>query len=202
LFKDVGGIPYALAKYCKWNSVFAYGDFNGRIENAEYEKYVNLLPIHIASRNKYMRRWEISKFLWENIKSFDVLNMYHCSEWALIYCWIAKMRNPNVKTYIKLDMGRQGFKSRKKRRWWNILTKYVNVFTVETKNYLDDLKKMEKFKGKVKYLPNGFFSDLANLDDSEYNKENIILTVGRPGTYEKNTEMLLDVFAKLCNTKP
>ena len=34
LYKDVGGIPYALAKYCGWEATFAYSDINGIIKNS------------------------------------------------------------------------------------------------------------------------------------------------------------------------
>ena len=54
-----------------------------------------------------------------------------------------------------------------------------------------------KFSGKVKYLPNGFFSDLADIDLSKIKKEKIILTVGRLGDYAKNTELLIDALIKL-----
>lgn len=37
LYKDVGGIPYALAKYCGWQATFAYNDVNGVIHNEDYE---------------------------------------------------------------------------------------------------------------------------------------------------------------------
>lgn len=54
-----------------------------------------------------------------------------------------------------------------------------------------------KFSGKVKYLPNGFFSDLADIDLSKIKKEKIILTVGRLGTYQKNTELLVETIINL-----
>ena len=55
------------------------------------------------------------------------------------------------------------------------------------------LNKLPKFSNKVKYLPNGFFNDLGNFD-TDIKKEKIILTVGRLGTYQKNTEMLINSF--------
>lgn len=197
LYKDVGGIPYALAKYRGWSSIFAYGNINGSIKNDEYEKYVNLLPINLAGKSKYGRRWEIIKFLWNKAAELDVLNMYHYSKYSLVYCWIAKMRNPSIKTYIKLDLDTKGFRNISKTRWWNILGKYIDVFTVETKRYIGELNSLKKFKNKVSYLPNGFFTDLVEKQDRKIDKENIILTVGRLGTYQKNTELLVDAFANI-----
>lgn len=58
---------------------------------------------------------------------------------------------------------------------------------------------LNKFKNKVKYLPNGFFSDLADIDLSKVKKEKIILTVGRLGSYQKNTELLIETLIELEN---
>ena len=67
------------------------------------------------------------------------------------------------------------------------------------KKYVDPLNDLNKFKNKVKYLPNGFFSDLADVDLSKIKKEKIILTVGRIGTYPKNTELLIESLIELEN---
>lgn len=73
----------------------------------------------------------------------------------------------------------------------------TDLFTVETKKYVDTLNSLNKFNNKVKYLPNGFFSDLVNIDLSRIKKEKIILTVGRLGTYQKNTELLIEALISI-----
>ena len=45
LYKDVGGIPYALAKYCNWKTAFAYVNYNGTLKDLQYEKYVGKLQV-------------------------------------------------------------------------------------------------------------------------------------------------------------
>lgn len=197
LYKDVGGIPYAMSKYCGWQSKFAYIDINGKITNADYEQYVELVPIKTIRNSKYFNYWAIIKFLWMNALYIDVLNMYHCSKWTTIFCWISKIRNPDIKTYVKLDMGKGGFNSQGKIRWWNGLTKHIDLFTVETKCYVSKLNEVNKFRKKVKYLPNGFFSEFFPLKAERLDKENIILTVGRLGSYQKNTELLVESFVNI-----
>ena len=75
----------------------------------------------------------------------------------------------------------------------------VDLFTVETKYFYDELKKLEFTNGGViRYLPNGVSPieiDTERLDKVE--KENIVITVGRLGTYQKNTELLLEGIAKV-----
>lgn len=201
LYKDVGGIPYALAKYCGWQATFVYNDVNGIIHNKDYEKYVKLDTIHYPKilcklKLRYYKYFQVMKYVWKNAPKYDVINFYHCHKFIRFLCWLAKKANPNIITYVKLDMGREGFlkeqsKCKKYSAW-----KSTDLFTVEAQRYVSELNQLYKFNGKVKYLPNGFFSDLANIDNN-VNKEKIILTVGRLGTYQKNIESLVDVFFEL-----
>ena len=57
-----------------------------------------------------------------------------------------------------------------------------------------------KHNKKVKYLPNGYFPDFIK-DTDVSNKEKIILTVGRLGTEQKNTEMFVNVIASIVPEK-
>ena len=60
------------------------------------------------------------------------------------------------------------------------------------------MNKLSKFNGKVKYLPNGFFSDFINFDKVT-KKEKIILTVARIGDYAKNVELLVNALIEIEN---
>lgn len=205
LYKDVGGIPYALAKYYGWQATFAYNDANGVIHNKDYEKYVKLDRIRFPKilerlKLRYIKYFQVMKYVYFNAPNYDVINFYHCHKFINFLCWLAKKRNPEIITYVKLDMGKAGFEKeiekqkccRGGRVWRN-----TDLFTVETKKYVDILNTLNKFNNKVKYLPNGFFSDLVNIDLSSIKKEKIILTVGRLGTYQKNTELLIEALVSI-----
>ena len=47
------------------------------------------------------------------------------------------------------------------------------------------------FGNIIKYIPNGFYDDGIREDTHYDNKENLIITVGRIGSFEKNNEVLL-----------
>lgn len=211
LYKDVGGIPYALAKYCGWENTFAYNDINGIIKDEEYEKYVNMRTIHYNHtcrklKFRFVKYWRVAKFVWQNARDYDVINFYHTHKFIMFLCWLAKKRNPDIITYVKMDMGEAGFnrvmeeKQRNKRRLADRLAGYVDLFTVEAQKYADVLREeVPKYK-RIQYLPNGFFSDfLPQTDEPE--KENIILTVGRIGTRQKNTELLINALAQIPEKK-
>lgn len=205
LYKDVGGIPYALAKYCGWKATFAYNDANGVIHNEDYERYVKLDRIRFPKileklKLRYIKYFQVIKYVYFNAPKYDVINFYHCHRFINFLCWLAKKRNPDIITYVKLDMGKAGLKKEIEqqkcnggaKRWEN-----TDLFTVETKKYVEPLNDLNKFKNKVKYLPNGFFSDLADIDLSKIKKEKIILAVGRIGDKSKNIELFIEALTKI-----
>lgn len=85
------------------------------------------------------------------------------------------------------------------KNWFEKLkSTYVDVFTVETKSYYEELKKISVFKNRIEYLPNGV--SLIDIDVDSIDvlpKENSIVTIGRLGTPEKNSPLLLKAIEKL-----
>lgn len=204
LYKDVGSIPLGLAKYSDWDSTFAYVPLNGKLEDAEYEKYVRLIPVPVY-RNPF---FSICKFLWNHIQKYDVLNFYHLSKRNIPLLLLAKIRNPRIKIYVKLDMGQGAYQKiicKRKTQFWyrscSFVLRRLNLLpalcTVETTKYLEGLSDISLYKGRIKYLPNGFWRDESISKDLACKKEKIILTVGRLGTSQKNTELLLASFAAI-----
>lgn len=204
LWKDNGGIPYALAKYYRYKSRYVYLNKYGITKNAEYEKYVELDAID-SGNNTFINYFNILKYICKNIKEFDVLNFYALGIIGILASKLAKVINPNIIVYNKLDMGRYIFieltkNNNIKRKIKNFLlgelTNCIDIYTVETQKYIEPLNKLKRFKNKIKYLPNGYFDDLVEINEN-IKKEKIILTVGRLGTVEKNTEMLVETIENI-----
>lgn len=203
LYKDVGSIPFELAKQCGWDSTFAYLNYNGEIHDPLYESFVRLIPVQMKG-HPYL---DICRFIWKECKYYDVLNFYHLNRRHLLFIFLARLRNRHIRVYVKLDMERKVYQSIYKKSTsylykigGKILQKIrllPDLCTVETKGYLDSLEQMSIFKGRIKYLPNGCWEDEENSRDLTLPKEKIVLTVGRLGTYQKNTEMLLDSFVAI-----
>ncbi len=201
LYKDTGSITLALAKYYKWKTTFAYLNVCGNIQDLNYEKYVELKPIEYK-KNKFLKWINIIKFIWQESKNYDVINFYFGGRMELLLALIAKISNSKVKIYIKMDLVKNKYlrqiNNDKKlsvkllQIFSNLLNNVVDLYTVECKAYINELNNIKRFKNKIKYLPNGYFHDLIKIDKN-INKEKIILTVGRLGTVQKNTEMLVEV---------
>ena len=61
----------------------------------------------------------------------------------------------------------------------------------------------EKWPWMVEFFPNGFFHPWVSVDFPEYSKkENTILTVGRLGTEQKATDIMLSAFAMAADKIP
>lgn len=60
-----------------------------------------------------------------------------------------------------------------------------------------------KWPYKIEYIPNGFYNFLnCDLSVNLSAKENVILTVGRLGTRQKHTELLLEAYSMICRFIP
>lgn len=205
LYKDMGSITIALAKYHGWQTSFAYLDVCGEITDKSFQKYVNLVPIHYT-KYKIIKWKNIIMFIWRNANNYDVLNFYFGGRQELLLGLIAKIKNPKIKIYIKMDLLKEKylrqinisgkFSVKLFKALSNLLGWVVDLYTVECKKYILELNKIKRFTGKIKYLPNGFFSDLVEIDNN-IQKEKIILTVGRLGAVQKNTEMLVEVIENI-----
>lgn len=210
LYKDVGRIPYCLAKQSNWQCALAYLDDKGIIKDEYFEHSVELIPIR-SSQNKLILWFNIFKFIGAYGKKFDVVNFYHGGVMIYLMAFFFKSLNSKCKIYVKLDLNEADFKQiitppirslfgniRKIIGDWlsDIL---IDVYSVETQSFFKRMKQVAKYKEKLLYISNGFF--IADAINKDVNKENIILTVGRIGAYEKNNELLIDAIAGIDQKK-
>ena len=205
LYKDTGSLALALSKYYNWETAFGYLNICGEIKDANYENFVKLKPIRY-NKNKILKWKNIINFIFQEAKKYDIINFYFGGRQELLLALLAKISNPKIKVYIKMDLVKEKYirqinPSKKLsvkilQYFSNLLSTVVNLYTVECNSYIAGLNKINRFKDKVKYLPNGYFSDLVEIDKN-IKKEKIILTVGRLGSPPKNTEMLVSAIKNI-----
>jgi GalNAc-alpha-(1->4)-GalNAc-alpha-(1->3)-diNAcBac-PP-undecaprenol alpha-1,4-N-acetyl-D-galactosaminyltransferase len=131
-------------------------------------------------------------YLRENSSSIDILYVLGIYNETLSWIRTYKSLNPKGKVYLKLDAN----------VWWMNrieldkealrVLKECNVISVECKRLYMYLNK--KWPLKIEYIPNGFYNFYENSRVEYKEKENVILTVGRLGTRQKATEILLEAF--------
>lgn len=168
---------------------------------------------------KLLKRYNIFKYLIKNAKEIDVIMLFHISRCSYWYSYIYKKLNPKGKIYVKADFNlsvyqkelsvinnspknlKEFFRKKREKKEYNKRKKLIPLVdlisyeSLEAYNFMKDSYAGIETKGKTMYLPNGYDNlfieknfKIKNFEE----KENIILTVGRLGTKEKNTELLLE----------
>lgn len=143
----------------------------------------------------------------KEFKKIDILHLFWLSPRNLIFSKIYKTLNPHGIVYIKGDLNTipvsKGIKG-KIRDW---LYKSIDILSVETTKVYDGIingLSGNNLQKKVLHVPNGIDDELIRvsgvLKKTFEQKDNLIITVGRIGTKQKNNEMLLEAIAK-CGLK-
>ncbi|MEG6570381.1 glycosyltransferase [Thermoanaerobacterium thermosaccharolyticum] len=187
LVKDVGMIPFILHKKYGYDSkIVCYnnGDYpylNNEVKGLKIEFIENTGDV---SYDGY-------QYLVKNANNIDVLNVYHLINRTIMWITIYKYLNPYGKIFLKLDANENIKNVKLNNKLIDILNE-CNIVSVETKSLYEYIK--NNWPIKIQYLPNGFY-DYDIIKEIDYDdKKNIILTVGRLGTYQKATEILLQAY--------
>ncbi len=192
LTKDVGMIPYLLHKKYKFDSEIL------TLKNGDYpalNEIVRGLKLKFLKKHRFslLNYYEIIKYLIQNSKNIDYLQVYHFNRKNAIYLIIYKLLNKNGIFYIKGDVNKRTICNKKP--FFQIILKfllrYSDLISVET-NYV--YSKLRKYRNVV-LLPNGIL--FKNKNFSVKNKKNIVLAVNRLfGDPDKNSEMLFPIILK------
>lgn len=178
------------------------------INSCSYEK--DSIPFKGKESSWFLyREWNFLIFLIRKSKEIDILLRIHFTFMTALFVLLYKMINPKGITAVKLDGyldplffssdSLSLFKRLKHKVFFRTL-RQVDLLTVETQCLYDRLYKefidVYDIKLKLVLMPNGFDEEtlktLSIVEKDFGHKENIMITVGRLGTYQKNTEMLLN----------
>lgn len=219
LGKDVFLVPFYWCKINHTKGSIVYPSKNSFKKLPSIYRDICLIPLNIFFR-KSRKSYLISAliYLLKNARKIDTLMQFHFSDNTL-YCGnLFKLIHPKGFLYIKCDGEywldevlskydtKRGIKGKIKKYLFARLLKKTDLITIETENGYQKLQERKYcgvcLKVKSRLLENGFDQDLIDkhsiqiLKPSE--KENIIITVGRLGTKDKNTELILKAAEKIC----
>lgn len=193
-------------------------DFERGVEFIKIKRIFSFLG-NFAYWIKLLKRYKVLKYLIKNAKKIDVLMLFHVSRCSYWNTYFYKKFNPMGKVYVKADFNlgvyqkelsvinsspknlKEFFRKRRETKEYNKRKKLIPLVdlisyeSLEAYNFMKDSYAGVETKGKTIYLPNGYDNLFIekNFRIKEFKeKENIILTVGRLGTKEKNTELLLE----------
>ena len=215
LVKDLGMVPYTFTKIFDFNSELVV--FENKKENYSYlENEVKGLKLSFIKRGLKIAYLNIYfstlSYLFKNSKNIDILNLYHFGFDSIIYGIVYKKINPKGKLYLKLDTKTWVLKENlevknKNRFWWNsyklkfrlyFIKKILDIASYENISSKNEIKEaIPEFFSKFIHIPNGVSNKGEDKVFSFNEKENIIITVGRIGTYEKDNQKLLKVISEI-----
>ena len=214
LTKDVGLVPYYLSKIYNLEAEIVYTNrvkeelpqkFRGiRLTELPYKKVNNFL--NKIDKFKILENWNFLKYLFKNLKNIDILFLFHFNKKKVPIVFLYKFLNKNGKIYLKMDIDSKNTNNKlskfsTKRVWTNLIYKKLDLISCESLESYYNIKRIGYHKvdisSKLLYISNGFDNEDYSEKIAFEEKENIMITVGRLGTYQKNTEMLLQSLEKL-----
>ena len=147
------------------------------------------------------------KYLWQNASRINLLMCFHWRLETFVNILLYKILNRDGLIYVKLDtesgkewdLSRCSFIGRTIRKIiYNSCLSKVNVISCETSQPYNSLCHNKYFGDQLRkklLMPNAFDEahlNILRIKERMYDeKENLMITVGRLGTSQKNTEMLL-----------
>jgi glycosyltransferase involved in cell wall biosynthesis len=198
LIKDVGLLPFFLHRE------FGYQATIATYRNGDYpylETEVKGLQLVFIKRIFKFSTLDTFLFLLLNFRKYDILQCYHFNMRSLVILFffkcLKKITLSKAFTYLKLDAV-DSIKEMQLDFVQKFLSLNIDLISVESKLLYKFINNNNLLARKVEYIPNGFF-DLGIRESVDFNsKENLIITVGRIGTYEKNNEILLEAFREFA----
>jgi GalNAc-alpha-(1->4)-GalNAc-alpha-(1->3)-diNAcBac-PP-undecaprenol alpha-1,4-N-acetyl-D-galactosaminyltransferase len=176
------------------------------------------LKIHFLEnlgRGKFYEK-AIFQYIKNNAKNIDILNLFHFNMENICYSFLYKLINPSGKIYLKLDIDLNYYRSKK--HFFNLNTPFpffkiffmekifyplffsiVQVVSAESelgRAYFS--KRFSVPSKKMTLLPNGVDEERImayHKSKPDNEKQDVIITVGRIGTVQKNNEMLLSAIS-------
>jgi glycosyltransferase involved in cell wall biosynthesis len=220
LSKDVFLVPYYIGKKYDMNVTIVFPKTETNKNLPAKIRGVKLHPLKsLKKESKFIYRIIIfSLYIVRNIRNIDVLMLIHIMHESALIGSLYKLFKSNGFLYIKGDdigmananIEQQVINSRKIKdkfvcRLFTHFLKRVDLITVETDDGYNRLYNNKIFgvdlQYKVQQMYNGFDEDKLSEYGIEVNeiaqKNNIILTVSRLGSFQKNTEMLLNAAKEL-----
>ena len=210
LYKEHGEIPYYFSKIYGYDAVID-DYYDPEFPNESMFRTVRLERYQTQSKlNKVRKIFKIFRYA----KKIDILYLLSITPDSLYKMIAYRLGGGKGKIYLKLDLGIYAKNGKDLLVWENmspflkiahfIFKPLPDLYTVETKQSYARLSKSyygDLIGTKLFRLPNGFdpelLEELGITRRHVSEKEKILLTVGRIGTHQKNTELLLDVLAVL-----
>ena len=197
IIKDYGLLSWGMKEY------HGYSSFSATYNNDDYPNMKYIPGVCMEFIPKKTGRFLPDSLLWlrKNAKRIDVMFIYHLIMRSFLQVFVYKFFNPNGKIYLKLDgwpMKKRG--SLWKRPLYAWLMKHADCVSTELEENAAILSR--EWGRKIVWIPNPANPNELHDFRPFSERSNTILTVGRIGTQQKASEILLEAFAKIAHQIP
>lgn len=131
-------------------------------------------------------------------RKVDWFNFYHGGRHTYYWSKLYKFLNPKGKVYLKLDLNYDGCRilseNRKELKIFEKAAKTADIVSVESEQIRNLCRQFTEID--ISVICNGYVNNINTKVTDQLKRENCFITVGRLGTYEKATDLLLEAFAK------
>jgi glycosyltransferase involved in cell wall biosynthesis len=196
LRKDVGMIPYVLGRdhgYDARLATFA--------NDAVYPSLADVPGLSlevIPAAPDGTPEEAVLGWLQREAGAIDVLQVYHWLPATLELVSAYRRANPSGVVWLKLDANRavverpftEQFSAREQK-----IIRACDLVTVETRELHQRL--LADWPMRVELVPNGY-DERTHMPFPYAAKEDVVCTVGRLGTYQKGTDVLVEAFVRTC----
>lgn len=187
IFKDVCLIPTLLKeKYGFEASIVNYSVNKDLIDKF----FPGVQCVNINKSGNYLL--DMKEYLEKNSTNIDIMYIFGPYESYDIFTKLYKMYNPKGKIYLKLDMNRYWLQGLLNNNYFKNLLEISDLVTVEDRKLQNMINMI--CNCETEYLRNGCYEFVKVSKVNYEEKKNIILTVGRLGTTQKATEILIEAF--------
>ena len=204
LTKDVGLIPFYMQEVAGYDAALL-----GRFPEKEYPALegevqgLEIIKLEDRGTISFLEKAAMD-YIKKYAKRIDILQLSHLSRHTLLYGLIYKRHNPGGQLYIKLDAYNDDLRKRKKyarsklknavlSRLERRFFKVVDLISIENKEGIDIAQQTyPEWSYKLIYIPLGANDRyLKKHFQKPVPKENLIISVGRIGSAEKNYDLLI-----------
>lgn len=202
--KDVILTPYYLTKFLECKGDFYYGVNSGTVALPKEFRNLTLYDLH-TKNSSFKLFLKLFMIIVRNHRNIKCLFTFHLTYISMILTVVLKCLNKKSKVWIAADLNQNnaeqlvshefvfssGILGLLKRKFIDMVFHKVDIYSTETMQYYRMFEPLFLKKGwkSLAYFPCSWDEDGIPIGAKE--KENIIITCGRLGTYQKNTEMLL-----------
>lgn len=187
LFKDVCLVPILLGEYLGYEVTIVTSQIN---QTLLHEAFPTVKFVHVSTDGNFEENMKL--YMIEHAHEIDIAVTFGPYPSYLSILKTYKMYNPLGKIYMKLDVNRYWLSRLFLEPYFEELLNLCDLVTSECKPIQMAIN--ETLKINVKRIPNGFYEHFPTEPVSLKDKKNIILTVGRIDSPEKQVLMAVNAF--------